>query len=158
MVQWLRSCTSTAGGVGLISGQGTKIPHAAQKNRKRKSKENLHGDRLSLMCNNHNLLLQCFSSVGINMHSNINYSLKTFLGLRYQCFRTNFLNLNIQRNNVTSKIKTSICMKYLEQSNTKRQKVEECSQGLGNGGGGGGMGSYWTQSLIVGCRKSSGDG
>ena len=118
MVQWLKSCISTAGGVGLISGQGTKIPHATKKKkkkiRKKKVKKNLHGDRLSLICNNHSLLLQCFSSVGINMHSNINYSLKTFLGLLYQCFRTNFLNLNIQRNNVTSKIKTSIYIKYLE--------------------------------------------
>ena len=29
-VQWLRLHTSTAGGVGLIPGQGTKIPHATQ--------------------------------------------------------------------------------------------------------------------------------
>ena len=29
-VQRLRLCVSTAGGVGLIPGQGTKIPHAAQ--------------------------------------------------------------------------------------------------------------------------------
>ena len=27
-VQWLRLCASTAGGAGLIHGQGTKIPHA----------------------------------------------------------------------------------------------------------------------------------
>ena len=27
VVQWLRLCTSTAGGEGLIPGQGTKIPH-----------------------------------------------------------------------------------------------------------------------------------
>ena len=26
-VQWLRVCTSNAGGMGLIPGQGTKIPH-----------------------------------------------------------------------------------------------------------------------------------
>ena len=31
VVQWLRLCTSTAGDVGLIPGQGTKIPHAAKK-------------------------------------------------------------------------------------------------------------------------------
>ena len=30
MVQWLRLCTSHAEGAGLIPGQGTKIPHAAQ--------------------------------------------------------------------------------------------------------------------------------
>ena len=29
MVQWLRLCTYTARGIGSISGQGTKIPHAA---------------------------------------------------------------------------------------------------------------------------------
>ena len=28
-VQWLRLCTSNAGGMGSIPGQGTKIPHAA---------------------------------------------------------------------------------------------------------------------------------
>ena len=28
-VQWIRLCTSTAGSVGLIPGQGIKIPHAA---------------------------------------------------------------------------------------------------------------------------------
>ena len=27
VVQWLRLCTSTAGGMGSIPGQGTKIPH-----------------------------------------------------------------------------------------------------------------------------------
>ena len=27
-VQWLRLCTSTSGGVGLIPGQGTRVPHA----------------------------------------------------------------------------------------------------------------------------------
>ena len=30
MVQWLRLCASTAGGMGLIPGQGTKIPHARE--------------------------------------------------------------------------------------------------------------------------------
>ena len=30
VVQWLRFCTSNAGGMGLIPGQGTKIPHAAR--------------------------------------------------------------------------------------------------------------------------------
>ena len=28
-VQWLRLCALNAGGMGLIPGQGTKIPHAA---------------------------------------------------------------------------------------------------------------------------------
>ena len=28
MVRWLRRCASNAGSVGLISGQGAKIPHA----------------------------------------------------------------------------------------------------------------------------------
>ena len=28
VVQWLRLCTASAGGVGLIPGRGTKIPHA----------------------------------------------------------------------------------------------------------------------------------
>ena len=31
MVQWLRLHAPNAGGPGLISGQGTKIPHAATK-------------------------------------------------------------------------------------------------------------------------------
>ena len=34
-VQWLRLCTSTAGGTGSIPGQGTKIPHAMQCNQKK---------------------------------------------------------------------------------------------------------------------------
>ena len=34
LVQWLGLCTSTAGGVGLISGWGTKISHAAQCSKK----------------------------------------------------------------------------------------------------------------------------
>ena len=55
VVQWLRSCSSTAGGMGLISGQGAKIPHAAQKIGKKKVKKNLHGDHLFLICNYHNL-------------------------------------------------------------------------------------------------------
>ena len=35
-VQWLRLCASQAGGVGLIPGQGTEIPHAAWCGQKRK--------------------------------------------------------------------------------------------------------------------------
>ena len=29
-VQWLRLCASTAGGTGLIPGQGSEVPHATQ--------------------------------------------------------------------------------------------------------------------------------
>ena len=36
MVQWLGLRASTAGGVGLISDQGTKIPHAMQRGQKKK--------------------------------------------------------------------------------------------------------------------------
>ena len=41
-VQWLRLHTSTAGGTGLIPGQGTKIPHAAWRDHPttKKRKEN----------------------------------------------------------------------------------------------------------------------
>ena len=34
VVQWLRLCTSTAGGVGLIPGQGTKLLHAIRHGQK----------------------------------------------------------------------------------------------------------------------------
>ena len=34
VVHLLRFCTSTAGGMGLIPGQGTKIPHATQHGKK----------------------------------------------------------------------------------------------------------------------------
>ena len=37
MVQWLRPCTSTAGDVGLILGGETKIPHAKQPKKKKKT-------------------------------------------------------------------------------------------------------------------------
>ena len=36
VVQWLRLCASTAGGMGLIPGRGTKIPHAVLHSRKKK--------------------------------------------------------------------------------------------------------------------------
>ena len=39
MVQWLRLCASTAEGMGLISGQGTKILHAAWHDQKQIKKE-----------------------------------------------------------------------------------------------------------------------
>ena len=35
VVQWLRLCTSTAGGMGYIPGQGTKTPHAVQQDKKK---------------------------------------------------------------------------------------------------------------------------
>ena len=41
MVQWLRLCTSTAGGMGSIPGQGTKTPHAVQKDQKKKKAGNI---------------------------------------------------------------------------------------------------------------------
>ena len=36
MVQWLRLCAADTGGMGSISGQRTKIPHAKKKERERK--------------------------------------------------------------------------------------------------------------------------
>ena len=35
-VQWLRLCASSTGDVGLISGQGTKMPHAGWYSKKKK--------------------------------------------------------------------------------------------------------------------------
>ena len=37
-LSWVRLCTSTAGGVGLIPGRGTKIPHASQCGKKKKKR------------------------------------------------------------------------------------------------------------------------
>ena len=34
-VQWLRLCASNAGGMGSITGQGTKIPHAVRRGQKK---------------------------------------------------------------------------------------------------------------------------
>ena len=39
MVQWLRLCASSAGDVGSISGQGTKIPYDAWYGQKKKEEE-----------------------------------------------------------------------------------------------------------------------
>ena len=36
-IQWLRLCALRVGGMGLIPGQGTKIPHAAQIGEKKNS-------------------------------------------------------------------------------------------------------------------------
>ena len=41
MVQWLRLHAANAGDVGLIPGQGTKIPHVAQCGQNTKRKKNL---------------------------------------------------------------------------------------------------------------------
>ena len=38
-VQWLRLHTSSAGGAGLIPGQGTRIPHATRHSQKVRKKE-----------------------------------------------------------------------------------------------------------------------
>ena len=40
MIQWLRLCTSTAGGAGSIPGWGVKIPLAAQWEKKTMDKTN----------------------------------------------------------------------------------------------------------------------
>ena len=40
MVQWLRLCTSTAGGVGSNPGRGTKIPHTEHSEAKKKKRLN----------------------------------------------------------------------------------------------------------------------
>ena len=39
VVQWLRPCVSTTGGIGLIRGQGTKIPYVEWPKEKTKKKE-----------------------------------------------------------------------------------------------------------------------
>ena len=38
MVQWLRLCAFTAGGMSSITGWGTKIPHATQRGPKKQNK------------------------------------------------------------------------------------------------------------------------
>ena len=38
VAQWVRLHASNAGGVSLVSGGGTKIPHASQSNQKKKKK------------------------------------------------------------------------------------------------------------------------
>ena len=44
MVQWLRLHASTAGGMGLTSGQGTKIPLAVWYSQKRNLRGNKNGN------------------------------------------------------------------------------------------------------------------
>ena len=41
MIQWLRLCAPNAKGTSLITGQGTKTPHATQHNQKKKSQRKL---------------------------------------------------------------------------------------------------------------------
>ena len=50
VVQWLRLCASNAGGMGLIPGQGTKIPHTRQLGQKGKkwNKKRTQGGKKSL--------------------------------------------------------------------------------------------------------------
>ena len=43
--QWLRLQASTAGGNGLISGWGTKIPHATQCSQKNSRTNNVQGNK-----------------------------------------------------------------------------------------------------------------
>ena len=50
-VQWLRLCTSTAGGAGWIHGQGTKIPHAAQPKKKNGKEEKKKKKQMGLHIN-----------------------------------------------------------------------------------------------------------
>ena len=38
-VQWLRLCSSTAEGMGVIPGQGTQVPHAVQHEQKKRERE-----------------------------------------------------------------------------------------------------------------------
>ena len=39
MIQWLRLCAPNAKGTSLITGQGTKTPHATQHNQKKKKSQ-----------------------------------------------------------------------------------------------------------------------
>ena len=41
VVQWLRLCTSTAGGMGLIPGRGTEMLHAAWRGQKKSKKSKI---------------------------------------------------------------------------------------------------------------------
>ena len=52
MVQWLRVLALTAGGMGLISGPGTKIPHASRHGQKKKKK------RMIMVTTQQQMLLQ----------------------------------------------------------------------------------------------------
>ena len=55
-VQWLRLCTSTAGGTGSIPGQGTKIPHAPRPKKKKKKPLKIKiGQNLLAWKDDHNL-------------------------------------------------------------------------------------------------------
>ena len=47
MVQWLRLCTVTEGGVGSIPGWETKIPYATECGKKKKKSENITHSKIS---------------------------------------------------------------------------------------------------------------
>ena len=47
-VQWLRLCTSIAGGLGSIPGWGTKIPHATRCSQKEKKRTEVSGRRIGM--------------------------------------------------------------------------------------------------------------
>ena len=49
MVQWLRLHASSAGGVHSIPGQGTEIPHAAQRSQKKKKRKKLYRSYVSFL-------------------------------------------------------------------------------------------------------------
>ena len=53
VVQWLRICASTAGGMGSIPGWGTKIPHAAQSSQKQTKKKIIHYDYKNKLLGNY---------------------------------------------------------------------------------------------------------
>lgn len=50
MIQWLELCTSTAGGIGSVSGQGTKIPQSRStvKNKQTKQKKGSYNNLKSI--------------------------------------------------------------------------------------------------------------
>ena len=52
VIQWLRLCPSDAGGVGLVLGRGTKIPHAMQHGQKQKNKRKQKKNPKLLWCMN----------------------------------------------------------------------------------------------------------
>ena len=56
MVQWLRVCTSRAGGMGSILGQETKIPHAMWQKKKNKNKPKVSEKDSNWLSSGHILL------------------------------------------------------------------------------------------------------
>ena len=49
MVQWLKLCTSTAEGMGLIPCWGTKIPHEAQHGQKEEKKNPIAYEAIGIL-------------------------------------------------------------------------------------------------------------